>query len=171
LIVAALEQENKVGIAKTVLGAKEQIVAIRAREGQMLLYTMHFSDEIQPGPAQKGRAAVNPKELALAKNIVDNMTARFEPDNYKNEYREKLLAAIEAKVNGQEIKGEKFARAVNIADLMDALKKSVEETAKRKPNQSEAAKGKSKAAGKKLEEAVIADAAKSKSGRTGSRVH
>lgn len=133
LILKALEQENKVGIAKTVLGTKEQVVAIRAIGGQMILNTMHFYDEIQASPVKKINEKINEKELSLAKMIIENMTEKFEPEKYKNEYREKLLDAIEAKLEGKQIKGEKeIVKPRNVINLMDALQKSIKQTAKPK---------------------------------------
>lgn len=126
LILKALESQKKVGIAKTVLGTKEQVVAIRSIKGEMILNTMHFYDEVQSSPVKKIDDKANTKELNLAKLIMDNMTEKFEPQKYKNEYREKVLKAVESKIDGRVIKGERSkSRPSNIINLMDALQKSV----------------------------------------------
>lgn len=134
LILKAIESENKVGIAKTVLGTKEQVVAIRSINGQMILYTMHFFDEIQATPIQQIKEKIKDKELDMAKIIIHNMTSKFEPELYKNDYREKLLNAIEDKIAGKKIQGEDGAivKPRSIINLMDALKKSISKSSKPK---------------------------------------
>ncbi len=133
LILKALEDENKVGISKTVLGTKEQVVAIRVINGQMVLNTMHYNDEIQASPVKRSEEKVNQKELDLAKLIIENMSGAFEPQKYKNEYREKLITAINGKIDGKEIKSEKI-RIIkpNVLNLMDALQKSIKLSAPKK---------------------------------------
>lgn len=137
LIFKAIEDENKVGIAKTVLGTKEQLVALRVINGQMILNTLHFYDEIQVNPVKKQDIKVNENELKLAKNIIENMTAKFNPQKYKDTYREKLLSAIQSKLNGKEIVStEKVFKPSNVINIMDALKKSLEniKPTKKKPD-------------------------------------
>ncbi|MDD2445876.1 MAG: Ku protein [Clostridia bacterium] len=133
LILKAIEEENKVGVATTVLGTKEQLVAIRVIGGQMILYTMHFYDEVQTSPVKKTEIKVNENELKLAKSIINNMTSAFMPQKYKNNYREKLLVAIQSKLNGNEIKSkETVVKPNNVINIMDALKKSIELSKKKK---------------------------------------
>ncbi|MDD2227339.1 MAG: Ku protein [Clostridia bacterium] len=129
LIFKAIETENKVGIAKTVLGTKEQLVALRVINGQMVLYTLYFYDEIQVNPIKNQDVKVDEKELKLAKTIIDNMTAEFNPEKYKNEYREKIMSAIQDKLNGKKLKSEEaVVQPHNVINIMDALKRSVEKT-------------------------------------------
>jgi len=129
LIFKAIEEENKVGIATTVLGTKEQLVALRVINGQMILNTLHFFDEIQVNPVKNLSVQINENELKLAKNIIDNMTAKFKPQKYKDTYREKLFSAIQSKLNGKEIKSvENVVKPSNVINIMDALKKSLEKT-------------------------------------------
>ena len=128
MLTKALEEENKVGIAKTVLGSKEQVVGIRSINGRMILYTMHFYDEVQAYPVKLKDVKIEKEELALARNLIKNMTGEFEAEKYKNEYRAKVLAAINAKIGGRQIKGSNKKMPSNVISLMDALKKSVEQT-------------------------------------------
>lgn len=132
LLLKAMEAENKVGIAKTVLGTKESVVALRVINGQIVLNTMHFYDEVQKNPIKLKEPYINEKELKLAKSIIDNMSEKFKPEDYKNEYREKLMQAIETKICGEEIRAEKSPRRNNIISLMDALKKTADTTTKTK---------------------------------------
>ncbi|MCL2756321.1 MAG: Ku protein [Firmicutes bacterium] len=127
LILEAIQSQNKVGIAKTVLGSKEQVVALRAINGNMVLYTMHFHDELAANPTKKAEEKISDAELKLAKQIIDNMTTNFNPKEFKDEYREKLESAIQTKINGRQIKApNQKAQVAKIINLMDALKASVE---------------------------------------------
>ena len=101
LLLKALEDEKMVGIAKTVLGTKETLIAVRVKDGKMLLNTLHFNDEVQANPFKKFENHIEKKELELAKQIIKNMTSEFKPEQYKDEYREKLMKAIEAKIAGK----------------------------------------------------------------------
>ena len=130
LILEALQSEGKVGIAKTVLGQKEQLVALRAVNGQMLLYTLHFHDEVQASPVPQIDEKITAVELDLAKGIIANMTTKFDPTQYKDTYRERLMDAINKKIAGQSIKNADNAKArtAKVLSLMDALKASIEST-------------------------------------------
>lgn len=129
LLLKAMQDENKVGIAKCVLGTKETLIAIRAREGQLCLNTMYFYDEIQPAPSKGAHPKQSDKELEIAKLIIRNMSAPFQPENYKDEYRLRLEQAIEAKIAGKEIQAPKEAPN-RVADLMDALQKTLKTASK-----------------------------------------
>lgn len=132
LLLKALEEEKMVAIAKTVLGTKEQLVCLRAENGKMILSTLHFSDEIQEAPALKS-SQLSKTELDLAKNLIKNMASHFQPEKFKDEYREKVIKAIETKISGEKITAAKKPRAPkNVISLMDALKQSVAETKKSK---------------------------------------
>ena len=131
MLTKALEAENKVGIAKSVLGSKEQVVAIRVLNGKMILNTMHFYDEVQANPVRLKDIKVETAELALARNLIKNMSGEFKAEEYKNEYRARVLNAINAKINGQTIKGTKKKMPNNVINLMEALQRSVAETDKK----------------------------------------
>lgn len=103
LLLKAMESENKVGIAKTVLGNKETLIAIRVKNGKMLLNTLFFNDEIQTNPAKEIKEEVKPAELEMAKTIIGSMSGAFTPDKYKDEYQARVKQAIEAKISGKEI--------------------------------------------------------------------
>ena len=132
LILHALGSENKVGIAKTVLGSKEQLVALRAINGNMILYTMHFYNEIQKNPAKEVEDDVGENEIDLAKQIIDNMTTKFDPKQFKDEYRMRLEKAIAAKIDGRPVTRTKSSGVTKVMNLMDALKASVENSTKTK---------------------------------------
>lgn len=131
LLVKALEGEKKVGIAKTVLGTTETLIAIRVIDGLLVLSKLHFADEIQDNPVQKPKETVKKEELDLAKRLIANMTKSFDVKSYKNEYKERIVKAIEDKIAGQKIHTIKSPqKPQKIINLMDALKQSVRQTGK-----------------------------------------
>ena len=127
----ALNAENKVGIAKTVFGTKEQIVALRAVGDELMLFAMHFYEDIVENPVTIKDVPVSKAEVELAKKLIENMSGEFKAQEYTNEYRKRVLSAIEDKIKGQKIKATKERKLPNnVINLMDALKKSVENTKK-----------------------------------------
>lgn len=125
LLCKAMEEENKVGIAKTVLGTKETLIAIRAKNGQMLLNTLFFYEEIQNNPAKDTKMEIDKNELDLAKTIITNMAKPFEPEVFKDEYNEKIQKAILDKIAGKQIAAPKERADNQIANLMEALQASL----------------------------------------------
>ena len=121
VLLQAMEKKNKAGLAKTVLGTKETLVLVRARDGKMLLNTMYFYDEIQ-----KAKSVEMGK---IDKKEIDQMTQPFKPELFKDEYNEKLKKAIKRKIAGHEIIEEKDdnSQPTKIISLMDALQKSLKQ--------------------------------------------
>lgn len=129
LLKESMKKENKIGIAKSVLGSKENLIALRINGDDLILNTMYFHSEIQKNPIKDISIKVNEKELDLAQLIINSMVTKFEPDKYINEYNSKLQDAIEEKINGKEISIPRREKDVsNLAvDLMDALQKTLEQ--------------------------------------------
>lgn len=132
LLLQAMEQENKAGLAKSIIGTKENLIIIRAKNHQMILNTLFFEDEIKPNPNQEITEKVTQAELKLAKTLIQEMTAPFKPKQYKDEYHQKIKKAIEAKIAGKKIVAVKEKAQVPIVDLMEALKNSLKQTKKPK---------------------------------------
>lgn len=125
LLSKALATEKKVGIAKAVLGTTECLIAVRSIDGRLIVSKLHFADEVQENPVEKAEDAVKKEELELAKKLIDNMTKKFDAGEFKNEYKERVMKAIEDKIAGQKITTPKVAKPKSVANLMDALKASV----------------------------------------------
>jgi len=142
LLVKAMEEENKAGIAKTVLGTKEKLIAIRVKNGKMLLSTLFFKEEIQPNPAKTINETIKDAELKMAKAIIQSMSGPFEPELYKDEYKERVKQAIEAKIAGKEIAQPLKGNVHKVSDLMEALQMTLKNTtgAAQKPQKSIAQK-------------------------------
>lgn len=132
LLLEALTASRKVGIARMVMREKEYLVAIRAKEGALVLETMHFAEEIVPVSSLKedlgdpAAVPVDKRQLALAQQLIESLTAQFEPEKYKNAHRERLLELIERKAAGHKIVVEPAAvPAGRTADLLVALEASL----------------------------------------------
>src|SRR5690606_17194496 len=103
LLKAAMEREGKVGIAKTVIGTKEKLVAIRVKNKVMYLNTMFFHEEVQNIPFVQEETEIVEQELNLALTLLNSMTKKFEPEHFVDEYKLKIQDAIQAKIAGKEI--------------------------------------------------------------------
>lgn len=140
VLLAAMEQEGKAAVAKTVLGTKETLILIRAKGGQMLLNTLFFEEEITANPAKEVKEQCSQVELKMAKALIEGMSGKFNPSDYKDEYRRKVQEAIERKIAGKEIVSPKESGSGKMIDLMEALTKSLELAQKPKPTKRTATK-------------------------------
>lgn len=146
LLMQALKDEGKVGIAKTVLGTKESVVALRVVNNQMLLNTLYFYEEVQANPIKMTDVQVKDSELKLAKQIIKNMTQKFDAKEFKDEYKERLISAIEQKINGEEITAVNQPKRAKIINIMEALKRTAMSTSKTKTKKISKSKKDEKAA-------------------------
>jgi DNA end-binding protein Ku len=132
LLLNAMEESGKVAIARVVLRSKEQLVAIRPAPGNVLMMeTMIFADEvvapdqIEDLPQAKDLKA-SARELKMAQQLIDSLSSEFEPEKYRDEYREKVLELIERKASGEEIAVQPEApEPKKVPDLMAALEASL----------------------------------------------
>jgi DNA end-binding protein Ku len=132
LLASAMESSGKAAIARFVLRNKEHLAAIRASGGVLTLTTMRFADEVVPPseledafPEEQGKVAK--KEQQMAEQLIDSLSTKFDPDSYRDEYREQLLALIERKAEGKEIVAPEAEEpeATRAPDLMAALEQSI----------------------------------------------
>jgi len=132
LMREALERGNKAGIAKVSFRDKEHLSAIRLRDGVLVLETMFWPDEIRAAefPELEKDIKVRAQEVQMAQSLIDNLTEEWDPTRYRDEYREALLEIVEKKVEGEEIEVVEAPEPTRVADLMEALKQSVEKTRK-----------------------------------------
>jgi len=134
LLLEAMRESGKVAIAKVVIRQKENLVAIRPMEGDVLgMATMIFADEvIDPDRIDELDAAreveVNDRELSIAKQLVESLSGEFEAGKYRDTYREEVLALIERKAAGEEIAVQPAREEEEepVPDLMAALKASLD---------------------------------------------
>lgn len=124
LLRRAMKEENKVAIAKTVMGTKEKLLALIPTDDGILTETLFFADEIKEAPKEPVRTQINDSELQMAKTLISAMVKEFDPSQYKDEYRERLWQIINSKIQGQEITAPQET-VVSVVDLMEALKQSL----------------------------------------------
>jgi len=130
LLTDAMLKVDRVALAKFVMRGKENLVLIRATQDGLMLHTMFYADEVRNfGEIDKGKeATVRPGELDLALRLIDELSStEFKPEQYHDDYREKVLQVIESKVEGKEItSAAPQAQQTQVIDLMEALKQSLE---------------------------------------------
>jgi|GEM_PF-922393 len=125
LLLSLLESEGKVAVAKSLIGSKEKLIVLRAKNGKMLLSTLFFEYEITASNSKDITVKPSDMELKLGKQLLESMAMPFEPKKYKDDYKEKLKDAIQLKIEGKEIKEPKKKAGLSAADLMEALTKSI----------------------------------------------
>jgi DNA end-binding protein Ku len=130
LLSDAMLKTHRVALAKFVMRGKESLVLIRPAGKGLMLHTMFWADEVRDfGEVDKGESTtVKPGELDLAERLVNELSkGEFKPAEFNDDYRQRVLHAVEQKVEGQEITaiGPQVQRT-QVIDLMDALKQSLE---------------------------------------------
>ncbi|MBP2239465.1 DNA end-binding protein Ku [Cytobacillus eiseniae] len=137
LLRKALEESEKVGLAKIIIRSKEQLAVLRVYENTLVMETIHYPDEVRHSgdvPNVPADDKVTKKELDTAILLIDQLTTEFEPEKYTDEYRTALLELIESKRTGQEIVTPvDKAQTSNVTDLMAALQASIDKTKPKKP--------------------------------------
>lgn len=131
LLLRAMEDADKVAIGRFVLRTKQQMCALRPADGVLTLSTMLFGDEVNPPERLdelEGLADVEATsaEVAMAQQLIDQLSTPFDPSAYRDEYRERVLELIERKAAGEEVAVQPVAEArPEVPDLMAALEASV----------------------------------------------
>jgi DNA end-binding protein Ku len=137
LLRRAMQETNKVGIARVVLRTKQYLAAIRPLGNALVLETMLYPDEVNPLDdldIPGDEIDVTEREEKMARQLIDSLTTDFDPDKYKDDYRERVLELIEQKAAGQEIVVEETSEeAPKVVDLMAALEASLAAVKKGKP--------------------------------------
>jgi DNA end-binding protein Ku len=127
LLVKALTEKGVVGLAKVALRNRETLCLLRVANGSLVLEILHWPDEIRE-PASKPVADedVDPKQLKMAESLIDLLADKFDPAQFRDEFRTALQSRIEAKVGGQEMAPEPDAEPTKVIDLMEALRASID---------------------------------------------
>jgi DNA end-binding protein Ku len=136
LLRKALTEESKVGIAKVSFRDKEHLAALRFRDEVFVLETMFWPDEIRAAEFDTVPAdgKVRDNEVQMARSLIDSLTEPWDPEAYRDEYREALTGIVEKKVAGEEIEVPPEAAPARVVDLMEALKASVEAAKSKTPS-------------------------------------
>jgi len=137
LLADALEAEGQVGVAKVALRDKEHLATIRLKDDVFVLETMHWPDEIRPAEFEEldKKVDVRDNEVKMARQLIQQLSGEFEPEQFEDEYRIRLQEMAERKIEGQEVTvaAETEEEPAEVVDLMEALKASVAQAKKKKP--------------------------------------
>ncbi|HLH41552.1 MAG TPA: Ku protein [Bryobacteraceae bacterium] len=133
LLIKALEETNRMGVAKVTMHQREYTVFLRPRKHGLTLHTMYYTNEIATVPeyGKQDDSKLNPQELKLAEQLVQSLDADFNPRQYRDEFQERLNQLIEAKMKGRSIAAAPEAPRAPVIDIMEALKKSLAATSKK----------------------------------------
>lgn len=128
LLFEALRRSDYVAIAKIAMHNREHVVILRPGDKGIMMHTMYYTDEIrQVEEFRTDTSLVKEKELDLAMTLINSLAAEFEPEKYKDEYRENLKAMIAAKVAGEDVVETPAAEhRAPVVDIMEALKMSLD---------------------------------------------
>jgi len=137
LLLQAMRETNKIGVATLVLRDKEHLVAVRPSDSVLILETMYFEDEIRSPEDELDDLPTNerakPRELAVAKQLVQSLTVKWDPTRYENTYRERINDLVERKRAGHAVVVNDEERPKsNVVDLMSALRASIGRTGSRR---------------------------------------
>src|SRR5881227_1824632 len=131
LLVKALEETGRVAIAKVVIRNKQHLAAIRPVDDTLVLETMYYADEVRQ-PEEAPKPQVRAPEVEMAKTLIENLAAKWDPDKYHDRYRNELLDLLEKKAKGQKLPEPSEEEGGEVVDLMEALRQSVAATKKRR---------------------------------------
>jgi len=130
LLLAAMEQQGRVGVGTVVMRNKQYLTAIRPLDGVLAMSTMRFADEVVPrsdiDALPSRRAKPDDRELRMATQIVEGLASEWNPKAYHDTYTEEVRDRIKAKDEGKEIVGEEPEREAKVLDLMSALEASLD---------------------------------------------
>jgi DNA end-binding protein Ku len=127
LFFDALKKSGYVGIAKIAMHNREHVVILRPGDKGLVLHTMFFANEVRKSDEfRTDLTLVKEKELALATSLIEALAADFEPEKYKDEYRENLLQMIETKKQGSVVMATPEPHREKVVDIMEALKASLQ---------------------------------------------
>jgi DNA end-binding protein Ku len=132
LFVRALEETGRVGIAKVVIRNKQHLACLRAMQNVLVLETMYYAEEVRKPQEVAGDLAetdgLRKAEVEMAKSLVENLSAEFDPEKYDDTYRAELLELIRQKAKGVPLPEPQAEEEGEVVDLMQALRESVERT-------------------------------------------
>lgn len=144
LLYRAMVDTGQMALAKVTLRQRESLVGLRAYQNALLMETMAYAEEIRPLaaiPELHYDVHLEPREVEMAVRLIESLAASFEPQKYKDHYREALEELIGAKVAGREIELAPAPAPANVVNLLEALQASIEKAeAERQPTKAGPAK-------------------------------
>jgi DNA end-binding protein Ku len=130
LLVRALAETGRVAIAKVVIRNKQHLSCIRPVDDALVLETMYYADEVRR-PEEAPKPQVRAAEVEMAKTLIENLAAEWDPERYHDRYRNELLELLQKKAEGAPLPEPSEEPEGEVVDLMEALRQSVEATKKK----------------------------------------
>ncbi len=127
LLRDAMKQRGQYAIAKVAMHNREHIVVIRPDGDELMLHTMFFVDEVQQVSVKTGSGKFSAQELKLAGQLIDTLSAKFDPAKFHDEYQANLRRLIEQKQKGERVTATKSEKPSQVVNIIDALRKSLAE--------------------------------------------
>ena len=152
LLRKALEATGRLAVAKIALRDREHLCALHPTDGALMMNTLHWPDEIRSTEGLKGldgEVKINPKELEMAKALIESLADTFDPGRYKDEYREAVMRVVQAKIDGEVIEAPPVPQTAKVMDLMEALRASVDAAKKSRSTREKAQPAEAKKARRK----------------------
>ena len=125
LLRSVMLKEQKVALAKTVIGTKENLIVLYPTEEGIVAKTLFYLDEVVAIPKQTPPVTISDAEVTMAKALIDTLSAPFDASLYKDEYQERLRDAITQKIHGEDIVAVDTSVPNNVIDLMEALQRTL----------------------------------------------
>jgi DNA end-binding protein Ku len=133
LLIKALEETKTVGLAEFMMRNRVHVCALKSYNGVLLLNQMRYADEIREAPEVGKSERVSPKEIQLATKLIQQLTDKFKPEDFKDTYIAELKKVIKAKAAGKDIHiAEPKKATATVKDLMEVLKQSLDTAAPKK---------------------------------------
>jgi len=127
LLVKAMEGSELAGVAKFVMRDRQNLGALRVRDGVITLEQLRYADEIRDvAEIKASRTRVSSEELKMAERLIESFTTEWKPEKYEDTYRDELCAIIRAKRKGKEVHAAPEVEEEAPTDLLTALRESVE---------------------------------------------
>jgi len=136
LLHRALAGTGKIGIAKVVISNREYLASVKPDGLFLVLELMHFASEVlTPEELNRPKMDLNEKELKMAQALIESMSVAWEPEKYRDEYRNAVMEMIEQKAQHKEVAGKPApaVRATNVVDLVKVLQESLNRNQSLKP--------------------------------------
>jgi len=144
LLLRAMQESGKAALGRYVRQGAEHLCLIRPKGDALAMETMFLAEDVNSQAEIEeavGGSKVKEAELGLARQVIDSLAGDFEPEELTSQYRQNLKQMLEAKLDGQELaKPEPVAEETPVVDLMEALRRSVEEVKETKPARKKAAR-------------------------------
>src|SRR4030095_6786190 len=125
-LLDAMKDTHYFGVAKVAVHNREHIVVLRPSGQELILHTMFYADEVRkPERMDSRRHQFKPKELELARRLIETLAGEFEPEHFRDEYQANVERLVEQKLKGEKPKAVPKPRMAPVVDLMQALQNSL----------------------------------------------